>query len=228
MHINITRLRSIANLLSTLDEEFVFVGGAVVSLYPEDPNFGAEIRPTDDIDVVVEIATYADYTRFDEKLRGVGFVNDSESKIICRYRIQGITVDFMPLDRDILGFSNIWYPEGFKNAIDYDLGQGLMIKIFSLPYFIASKWEAFKNRGKSEYRTSKDLEDMVYIFENVMNIEKHFLDIPQGLIEYFKSEFIKVIEDPSFKEGVYAHMENTYFDQDADSVIIKFKNVFKL
>ena len=227
MHINITRLKAIANTLSLIEDEFVFVGGAVVALYARD-NLGVEVRPTDDVDVIVEIASYADYTKFEEKLLSVGFVNDYESGVLCRYKIAGITVDIMPTDSRILGFSNIWYPDGFKNAMNYDLGQGLIIKIFSLPYFIASKWEAFKSRGGGDYRTSKDFEDIVYIFENVLNIGEHFVSVPSDLSAYFKNEFATIINQKSFAEGLYAHMDNNYFDQDVEGMIQRFKKMFDL
>jgi len=47
----------------------------------------------------------------------MGFENDIESNILCRYKVQGIIVDVMPTGENVLGFSNKWYPEGFKKAI---------------------------------------------------------------------------------------------------------------
>jgi hypothetical protein len=56
-------------------------------------------------------------------------------------------VEIMPLNESILGFSNRWYPEGFEQTIDIEIEPNLYVKIFSPLYFIASKLEAFKNRG---------------------------------------------------------------------------------
>lgn len=90
----------------------VFVGDATISLYADDPA-AAEPRPTDDIDVVVELATYTEFSnQLEDRLRQLGFVNDVESGIICRYKIDGLVVDIMPTNPDVLGFSNRWYKDG--------------------------------------------------------------------------------------------------------------------
>lgn len=44
------------NALQELRDQVVFVGGSTVSLYADRPVL--EIRPTDDIDVIVEILNY--------------------------------------------------------------------------------------------------------------------------------------------------------------------------
>jgi hypothetical protein len=54
---NIVRLRAVAQALKPLDQKVVFVGGATIALYAN-PETAMEVRPTDDIDVVVELATY--------------------------------------------------------------------------------------------------------------------------------------------------------------------------
>ena len=147
MHENLVRIKAVSEVLIGLKQEFVFVGGATVSLYNGNPEIVSDIRPTEDVDVIIELATYGGYADIDEKLRALGFKNDIASGVICRYQIQGIIVDIMPTEPKVIGFSNKWYPEGFANAIDFRLDRESTIRIFSLPYFMASKWEAFKGRG---------------------------------------------------------------------------------
>src|SRR5690349_1204821 len=137
---NITRIKAVYNALSDLKDTVVFVGGATVSLYAQRKT--EEVRPTDDVDVLIELWS-CNYSEIEEQLRQMGFVNDTESKLICRYKIHGITVDIMPTGENVLGFSNRWYPEGFKRAIDVSITDGCTVKIFSSPFFIASKLEAF-------------------------------------------------------------------------------------
>ena len=43
MHINILRLKVVAEVLSSLNVLFVFVGGATVSLYASNPNLATEV-----------------------------------------------------------------------------------------------------------------------------------------------------------------------------------------
>lgn len=96
MHKNLVRISAVAQILEGLQQPYVFVGGATVSFYASEPVIAEYIRPTDDVDVVIELASYAGYTQIDERLRQIGFVNDVESGVLCRYRIQGIMVDIMP------------------------------------------------------------------------------------------------------------------------------------
>lgn len=95
MHENLIRIKTVAQCLRGLNNPYVFVGGATVSLYSTKNSLAESIRPTDDVDVVIELATYADFSEIEEKLRALGFINDIQSGVICRYTIRGITVDIM-------------------------------------------------------------------------------------------------------------------------------------
>ena len=55
-HTNIVRIKAVNNALQELRDYVVFVGGATISLYADRPIH--EVRPTDDIDVIVEILNY--------------------------------------------------------------------------------------------------------------------------------------------------------------------------
>lgn len=221
MHENLVRMKAVALILKDLEQQFVFVGGATVSLYATDPDLADEVRPTDDIDVIVELATYGGYANLAEKLRALGFANDINSKVICRYKIKGIIVDVMPTETNVIGFSNKWYPEGFQNAINYNLEVGSVIKYFSLPYFFASKWEAYLGRGKGDYRTSKDFEDIVYVLENVDDFEEQIKAAPTNVLGYLKEEISKVMFIDAFEEGIYAHLRGGYGG--ADSTYIRMR-----
>jgi predicted nucleotidyltransferase len=203
-HTNIIRIKAVANILNQLDEEFVFVGGATVSLYGDLSK--AEARPTEDVDVIIELASYTGYAELDENLRKLGFENDIESGVLCRYKVQGVIVDVMPTDASVIGFSNRWYADGFKFAKTIQLDD-LPIKIFTLPFFIASKIEAFKNRGQNNYLFSSDFEDIVYVLENNSNIASLMLESPQDVKQYLKQCFSDFLQDAEFEEGVSAHLE---------------------
>jgi predicted nucleotidyltransferase len=200
---NLRRIKEVFNALGPLQNEVVFVGGATVSLYVD--RMSEEARPTYDIDVVVEIWTYKAYAAIEEQLRSMGFVNDRESGIICRYIIRDITVDIMPTGEDVLFFRNKWYSEGYKNAIPYSTDD-CTFKIFTSPYFIASKIDAFRDRGRNEGRTSADVEDIVYVLENRSSIWDEFLSAPINVKEYLKSEFTEFLSYSSFREWVDAHV----------------------
>ena len=162
--INEELIKTVARALEGLNEKVVFVGGATVPLYADVPVL--DIRPTDDIDVAVEILSYAKRTNIEERLGKIGFRPDTSSGVACRYIMgEDIVVDIIPTNDPSSGIKTKWYPEGFKNSIPYQLDD-LTINIFSAPYFISAKLEAFKDRGKKDGRTSQDFEDIIFILEN--------------------------------------------------------------
>jgi hypothetical protein len=106
---NLALLEVTAVKLKPLLSELVFVGGCATGLLITDPGAG-EIRKTFDVDVIAEISSYIEYTEFSERLRPLGFAEDSrEGAPICRWQSDQIMLDVMPLDEKVLGFSNRWY-----------------------------------------------------------------------------------------------------------------------
>ena len=204
-HINIVRIRTVAFALNALKEKVVFVGGATVSLYANRPVL--EIRITDDVDVLIEILNYKKRTELEGKLRDIGFLNDIESGIVCRYKIQGIIVDIMPTEDATVGFNNRWYKEGFENSVDYKIDATCNIKILKIPYFIATKLEAFKGRGKNDGRTSQDFEDIVFVLENRENIWQELYKTEGSINTYLKNEFTDLLNKKYLHEWIDCHVE---------------------
>ncbi len=204
--INITRIKAVYNALGDLGNEVVFVGGATVSLYADNPE-QADIRPTNDVDVLVEVATYGSYVQVQEKLSKLGFQVDADSKVICRYKYQGLTVDVMPIEEDVLGFKSRWYKEGFENRVKHDIDEQTAVNIFTAPYFIAAKIEAFKDRGKNDGRTSTDFEDIIFVLDNMAAIWKEMKNAKPDLNEYLQTEFKKLSGNRYIEEWISGHLE---------------------
>jgi hypothetical protein len=168
---NLTRLLKVAQGLDDLRNQVIFVGGSVAELYADDAA-ATEIRPTMDVDCVVELATYGDLYSFEELLRSRHFKNDIESGVICRWTYDDETVDIMPDDEHIMGFSNRWYKRSFPNRTLKILDDENKTPIYILPplYYLATKIEAIRDRGGDDLRLSHDLEDLIYVLNNHSNI----------------------------------------------------------
>ena len=69
----------------------------------------------------------------------------------------------MPLDPTILGFTNRWYPAALRTAVEVHLQSGLVLRAITAPYFLGTKIEAFRGRGKEDYFASPDLEDFITV-----------------------------------------------------------------
>jgi predicted nucleotidyltransferase len=198
----------------------VFVGGATVSLYAD--RKAEEVRPTEDVDVLIELLAYNDYAAIEEKCRSIGFINDIESGIIGRYKVQGIVVDIMTTTDSVLGFTNKWYSNGFNSAIDYTIDDDCIIKIFTAPYFIASKLEAFKSPDRKNNNNgiySSDFEDIVFVLENRLSVWDELMIADVIVKEYLKSEFKKLLNNALFEEWIEAHL--SYSNIPATNFIIE-------
>lgn len=144
-------------------EEVVFVGGQVAELLITDPG-ATRVRPTDDVDVISAVAGRTGYERMAERLRALGFKEDaSPGAPVCRWRLGEDRVDVMPADEEILGFKNRWYGVGIRTAQGLNLAQDLAIHIVTAPVFLATKWEAFADRGGKDWYGSHDIEDIVAV-----------------------------------------------------------------
>ena len=82
--INREATKKIAIALGELNEYVVYVGGAVVSLYIDDPS-AEDVRPTKDIDISLEIATLGELEALRKKLIEKGFFQSHEDDVICRF-----------------------------------------------------------------------------------------------------------------------------------------------
>jgi hypothetical protein len=160
-------LEIVSERLERLDEPVAYVGGATVGLYLDEA-FVAGVRGTDDVDCVVEIAAYADMARLEKKLRQLRLRHDtSPDAPVCRWRCgaNDIKLDIMPMVEEVFGFANRWYQKGMRQTQDVALPSGRQIRIFSSPLFLASKLEAFDNRGHGDFMASRDIEDVIAVLD---------------------------------------------------------------
>ena len=77
---NLAMVRHVAERLGDLRERVVFLGGAATTLLITDPA-APDVRPTLDVDVIVEIGSGPDYYRLGQSLREIGFTEDASCAI---------------------------------------------------------------------------------------------------------------------------------------------------
>ena len=196
---------SVENLLGDVLGEHVYVGGACVGFYVDDPA-AAEIRPTYDVDIVVEIASEVERTQHDERLRQAGLQHDQNGPI-CRWTKGGLVIDVMPSSPEILGFSNRWYPYVLASPVACDV-DGVEIQIASLSAFLATKMEAFSGRGGDDYVTSSDFEDIVRICDGCLTFEVDCLDAASEVLEFIGLTAREWLDKgDEFRQAVSAHIE---------------------
>jgi hypothetical protein len=135
-------LLSAAEKLGPLLDQIVFVGGCAAGLLITDPG-AAPVRPTVDVDAIVEIASYAELMALDLRLRQLGFEQPHEEGTpLCRWVQGDVILDLMPTDSTILGFSNRWYPQALDDAGTVAIGNH-QIRLISAPYFTGDQTRSF-------------------------------------------------------------------------------------
>jgi hypothetical protein len=205
MATNIDMLARVARGLGDLKNEMVFVGGSVAELYADDPA-ASDIRPTIDVDCVVELGTRNGYYELETVLRRLGFKNDITSGApICRWIFEDIKVDIMPDDEAVLGFSNRWYSTGIEHRIKKTVSDEMWIYVFSVEYYLASKLEAMLSRGSNDLRTSHDFEDIVYIFDNCVELAEQVTKSNDvSLRDYLREQCAALLSNPNIEESIEA------------------------
>lgn len=126
--------------------------------------------------------------------------------------------EFLGMTDKVLGFANKWNPEAASHAIQITLEEGPEINIFSAVYFIATKLEAFTDRGENEGRFSIDFEDIVFILNNRKDIWKELADTTGELKRCLQEELTKLLNESYLDEWISSRLD--YQDQKRVSLIM--------
>lgn len=204
---NLEMVRRVAIALDYLREQVVFVGGTVVDLLITDPA-SPPVRGSMDVDVIIEIASRMDYYALRGPLISLGFREDiaGESSLLCRWNIEGIIVDIMPTNEEILGFSNEWYIDAIRTAELVYIADRLSIRRISGPSFLMTKLTAFMNPGNGDFMGSHDIEDVIAVLDGrpevISEIKDSHLKLKNSLINIFEA----LLEQEDFNDAILGHL----------------------
>ncbi len=208
--INLTVVAEVAAALHDILDQVVFVGGAVVSLYTDDPA-ADEIRPTADIDLTFHAVGIVEWSKTQKKLAELGFHPDPFGHSICSYKYKDIPVDFMSAQDGPMGPANKWYSIGFNDIHNVEV-EGQNIQIFSAPCYLATKLEAFKDRG-NDWRTSHDIEDVIYVLDNRTTIVDEILNAEDSIKAFLIEMLVNVKNEGMMDEVLLSHIHPLMVDE---------------
>jgi len=195
---NVQSVELVAAALGDLCDELVLVGGCAASLLIDTPT-APPPRVTYDVDLIAVVAALRNYHALEEQFAERGFQRDmSADAPICRWRIGAIEVDLMPTDEAVLGFSNRWYAEAAATATRLTLPSGTAINLISAPAFLATKFEAFRTRGKADLLLSHDFEDIINVVEGRFSIVEEVDAGGAALRTYLSQQFASIIAAPDY------------------------------
>jgi hypothetical protein len=159
------------------------------------------IRPTIDVDTIVEVKSYAEYAALSDKLRDLGLTEDSTGDVICRWRKGDLLIDVMPTEGRILGFSNRWYTPAIATAPWVEI-DGVRIRLIAPPYFLATKLEAFRGRGQGDFAGSHDLEDAIAVIDGRADLVGEVASAEADVREYIADETQRLLQKRAFLDAL--------------------------
>lgn len=188
-----------AELLGELTEEVVFLGGATIGVWITDPA-APPVRVTKDVDAIIE-ATYSQLEDFAARLRARGFRNDPD--LICRYvHRTGVVLDVMPIEAEVLGFSNRWYPQAMAHGESIELASGRRIRVAGPVWLVATKMEAYLGRGGNDPLSSADFEDLVRLVDGRPSLADEVDEAPDELRGFLATTLRELSARKDFPEVV--------------------------
>ena len=192
---------SVVHLLGPVLDDLVFVGGCTTGLFLTDSAAGG-IRPTKDVDAIVDVTSYAKYAALADRLRALGLAEDTTPGApLCRWRRDDMLVDVMPIDASVLGFSNRWYPAAVESAQTWHIA-GHRVRIVTPALFVATKLEAFHGRGRGDVVASHDLEDIVSVVDGRSEIIGEVAAADARVRGYIASEIRSLLDNGDFLEAL--------------------------
>jgi len=221
--INKEATKKVALALGNLNEQVVYVGGAVVSLYIND-SAAEDVRPTKDVDLTFQIASPSKLEELREDLNAKGFYQSSEEDVICRFLYEDLKIDVMSTQSVGWAPSNPWFEKGFDKSIAVNL-EDIIIKILPLPYFLATKIEAFLDRGIKDIYASHDLEDIVYLFNYTTDIDAQVLASDSDIKLYLAEKLKAFTENRSIMNAISGSLYYEQANERMEIIKERFQNI---
>jgi predicted nucleotidyltransferase len=217
----------LVKLLGELNEKFVYVGGCATGFLITDLA-APDVRITSDIDCIVNVVTKGAYHKIEAELRQKGFMHCLEKDApICRWVKDDLTLDVVPADNSVLEFSNRWYKDAILHAKKIDLGGNLSFYLISAPYFFATKYEAFRDRGKNDFYSSHDLEDIVALIDGRIELPLEIENCGFELRAYLSLVCTKLLSNQAFLDVLPGHLAS-HGQLTDDRVQLVSKNMKKI
>ncbi len=130
-------------------------------------------------------------------------------------------LDVMPTDQRILGFGNCWYKAAIRHAERIKLAEERAINVVSVPYFLATKLEAFRSRGKSDFLGSHDLEDVLSVFDGCQVVVNAVERSDKAIKAYLAQQCRILLSDAYFHDALAGHLNYGAVLEDRVNIVLE-------
>lgn len=222
---NTAMLRCVAKKLGPLRSKVVFMGTTILPFLMTNNSIWNQ-RRSKDVDFIVNFSSKNDIYEFEDALWEQGFKRGTIGPIY-HWVTEGIGVDVVPADPDVIGFNNQWSVEAVQHAQQANIGEDLVINIINSPYFLGVKFSAFDKRGKNNYMRSYDIADIVrVIYEDDDLIKKIQEQASSKLRQFLCHQFNDLLINNNIKEVITNHLPEEYrTETELNKVVGKIRNL---
>lgn len=218
---NMSLLMAMAQVMGPVCEQVVFVGGCATGLLVDDADL-IDVRPTEDVDAIVEVASLAAYHQLAEQLMQRGFKQTmADNTPPFRWYWNRMQLDLVPVDERVLGFANPWYRVGFEAALPVELAGGLILRHLSAPHFLATKFEAFKDRGQNDVYLSHDLEDIMTVMEGRSCVVQEMATAEEAVRKHVGQSVAALLHMPTFQNALPGLLSDPEREQTVKTRLMK-------
>ena len=159
-------------------------------------------------DVIIEIASLAEYYRLSESLQDRGFFEDPDrtsSDLPVGRSWRCYWMSCLPIS-DILGFGSEWYERAFTAAGVHNLPSGHTIRLISAPYFLITKLAAFEWRGNGDYASSHDIEDLIAVIDGRPDVTQEVQQLEAGARTHLARKIAALLANRAFVDSLPGHL----------------------
>ena len=204
------------------EHRFVFAGASILPLLLDDPA-APPPRFTEDVDAVVDVISYGRWETLQRRLHECGLRVRADIPAgrarICLFHLEEIEVDIMPLRTPEILRPSPMLELGFQFAEPFQIANDLEVFALSAPSLLSAKLEAFFERGIRQLPNSKDLDDIVALFDGRMRLVDEIADttpemrvfISDGLRRFLANGYVldlisDAIRNPEHERRILAKM----------------------
>jgi hypothetical protein len=198
----VERLERAAADLEVVRLPMVVVGGATMPLYVEDDSLTV-LRETRDVDVMVEAASYEEFSALEERLRAAGFRQRlMENAPRCRWYKEDMQYDIVDVRTDHP--DDAWARPTGEGIEHRRLPSGRYLPLLSPGRFLASKIAALCDRGGQHWYESSDFEDIVLLLESHAELAPWLANTPRDPAQAIVAWAARALRRPGIREEIEA------------------------
>jgi len=225
---NTAMLHCVAKKLGPLRSKVVFMGTTILPFLMTNNTIWNQ-RQSKDVDFIVYFSSKNDIYEFEDALWEQGFKRGTIGPIY-HWITEGIGVDVVPADPDVIGFNNQWSLEAVQYAQQANIGEDLVINMINSPYFLGVKFSAFDKRGKNNYMRSYDVADIVrVVYEDDDLIKKIQANASSNLRQFLCYQFNNLLKNNNIKEVIMNHLSEAYrTEAGVNKVLGRIENITEI